>query len=186
MNTTMSTRATTERTFRINGFGLAAAFAERYCSGTRQMIHLRCESQLVLVDPGFGELGWCSPAMGAVGSVDLLVDSPVLEKHLCLEQSLEELTVQVLVAQAAVEALDPGILLRGTGIDEDGVGLVESTPVFAGCSSQPVGAENAIQGPHAASLYSWMRSPSLSVLRSRDGSGSPIVTGIDSSVRGAR
>ncbi len=57
MNTTMSTRATTERTFRINGFGLAAVFAERYCSGTRQMIHLRCESQLVLVDPGFGELG---------------------------------------------------------------------------------------------------------------------------------
>jgi hypothetical protein len=27
-----------------------------------------------------------------------------------------------------------------------------------------VGAENAIQGPHAASSYSWMRPPSLSVL----------------------
>ena len=37
-----------------------------------------------------------------------------------------------------------------------------------------VGAENVIQGPNAASSYSWTRPPSLSVLRSRARSGSPI------------
>jgi hypothetical protein len=40
-----------------------------------------------------------------------------------------------------------------------------------------VGAENVIRSPQAASLYSWMTPPSLSVLRSRARSGLPIEAG---------
>jgi len=49
----------------------------------------------------------------------------------------------------------------------------------------PVGAENAIQGPHAASSYSWRRPPSLSVLRNRAGSGVPVGGAFVPSVREA-
>jgi hypothetical protein len=52
-------------------------------------------------------------------------------------------------------------------------------------SFDPVGAENVIRGSHAASLYSWMRPPSLSVLRNRAKSGLPVGRGFVSSVRGA-
>jgi len=62
------------------------------------MIHSLCERQLLLVEPGFDELDRGEPAVCAVWPVDVVVDSPVLEKDPGLEQGLEELTVQVLVA----------------------------------------------------------------------------------------
>ena len=64
----------------------------------------------MLVEPGLHELDRREPAMGAVRPVHVVVDPPVLEEDLSLEQGLEELAVQVLVPQPAVEALDPGVL----------------------------------------------------------------------------
>jgi hypothetical protein len=45
----------------------------------------------------------------------VVVDPPVPCQHLGLEKSVEELTVQVLVAHATVERLDPSVLPRLTG-----------------------------------------------------------------------
>jgi len=56
-----------------------------------------------LVEPSLDELDRGQPAMRAVGSVHVVVDPPVLDEDLCLEQGLELLAVQELVAQPAVE-----------------------------------------------------------------------------------
>jgi hypothetical protein len=66
--------------------------------------------------------------MGAVGSVLVVVDPPVLDEHLGLEEAVEVSAVEQLVAQAAVERLDPGVLPRGAGVDEHGADIVEPTP----------------------------------------------------------
>jgi hypothetical protein len=63
----------------------------------------------------------------AMRPVDVVVDSPVLQEDLGFEQGVEALAVQGLVAETAVERLDPAVLPRSPGIDEDGVG--EPAPV---------------------------------------------------------
>lgn len=55
-----------------------------------------------------------------MSSVEVVVDAPVLEEHLSLEQAVEELTVQELVAQPSVERLDPGVLQWRSWVDENG------------------------------------------------------------------
>ena len=55
-------------------------------SGTRLMIHSLCEQELLLVEPSLDELDWGEPVMSAVRSVQVVVDPPVLEEDLCLEQ----------------------------------------------------------------------------------------------------
>ncbi len=68
------------------------------------------------MEPGFDELDWGEPAVRAVRPVDVVVDAPVLEEDLGLEQRVEALSVQVLVTQAAVERFDPGVLPRAAGM----------------------------------------------------------------------
>jgi hypothetical protein len=53
---------------------------------------------LVSGDPGLSELGRCELAVGAVGSVDVVVDAPVLDDHLGLEEAVEDPAVEQLVA----------------------------------------------------------------------------------------
>jgi hypothetical protein len=48
-------------------------------------------------------------------TVQVVVDSPVLDQHLGFKQGIEAMAVEELVAQAAVERLDPGVLPRLTG-----------------------------------------------------------------------
>ena len=50
-----------------------------------------------------------------MGSVLVVVDPPGFEEDLGLEQGLEDLDVQELVAEPPVEGLDPGVLPRLTG-----------------------------------------------------------------------
>jgi hypothetical protein len=58
-----------------------------------------------LVDgPLGGELGWAELAVGGVGSVDVVVDPPVLDDHAGFEEAVELPQVEQLVAEAAVEA----------------------------------------------------------------------------------
>ncbi len=70
--------------------------------------------------------------MGAVGSMHVVVDSPVLDEHLGFEEAVELPAVEQLVSQPAVERLDPGVLPGGTGVDEHGGDIVEATPVGHG------------------------------------------------------
>ena len=74
------------------------------------MVQRLCECWLVSGDPFLGELVGCEVAVGAVRSVRVVVDAPVLDEDLGFEQVVELLAVEVLVAEAAVERLDPGVL----------------------------------------------------------------------------
>ncbi len=74
------------------------------------MVQLLCGLGLVVGGPGSGELGWGEVAVGGVGSVDVVVDAPVPDDRAGLEQAVELPEVQQLVAELAVEALDPGVL----------------------------------------------------------------------------
>jgi hypothetical protein len=69
---------------------------------------------LVSGGPGRGELGGGEVAVGAVGSVLVVVDPPVFDEHLGLEEAVELPAVEELVAEPAVERLDPVVLPRGT------------------------------------------------------------------------
>ena len=70
----------------------------RAVRGSRLLIHPLCECELLFVQPGLDELDWGEPAMCAVGPVHVVVDPPVLEEDLGLEQGVEALAVEVLVA----------------------------------------------------------------------------------------
>ena len=81
---------------------------------------------LGLVDgPGGGELSGAEITVCRVGSVDVVVDPPVLDDHSGLEQAVPLAAVEQLVAEAAVEALDPSVLPRRARVDEH----PESQPV---------------------------------------------------------
>jgi len=54
------------------------------------------------------ELGRRHSPVSSMRTIDIVVDSPVLDDDLGFEQALEQLAVQELVAGAAVERLDPG------------------------------------------------------------------------------
>ena len=68
--------------------------------------------------PVVGELGGGEPVVGGVWSVDVVVDAVVLGEDLGFEERVELPAVEELVAYAAVERLDPGVLPRRPGVDE--------------------------------------------------------------------
>ena len=70
------------------------------------MVQALCECWLVSGGPGLGELAGRELAVGAVGSVHVVVDSPVLDEHLGFEQAVEAPAVEQLVSQPAVERLE--------------------------------------------------------------------------------
>ncbi len=72
------------------------------------MVQSLCGLGLVDGGPVGGELGWAEFAVGGVGSVDVVVDPPVLDDHPGLEEAVELPQVEQLVTEATVEALDPG------------------------------------------------------------------------------
>jgi hypothetical protein len=96
----------------------------------RLLIHPPCGCELLSVRPGLDELDRGDPLVRTVRPIDVLVDPlVVLEEDLGLEHGVEALAVQELVAWAAVEVLDQGVLPRAARVDEHGVGAVETTPV---------------------------------------------------------
>ncbi len=60
--------------------------------------------------PGGAYLDRCETAQCTVGSVGVVLDPPCFDNDLGFEQRAELLDVQQLVADAAVEALDVGVL----------------------------------------------------------------------------
>ncbi len=56
--------------------------------------------------------------MGGVGSVGVVVEPPVFDDHAGFEQGVEAPGVEELVAESAVEGLDPGVLPWAAGVDE--------------------------------------------------------------------
>ena len=86
--------------------------------------------------PGSGELVGGEVAVGAVGSVLVVVDAPVLDEHLGFEEVVEPPAVEELVAEPAVERLDPGVLPWGAGVDEDRADPVEAAPVGHGVGDE--------------------------------------------------
>ena len=63
------------------------------------------------------------------GACHVVVDPPVLGEDLGLEEDVELLAVEVLVAHPAVEALDPGVLPGCPGSMKTVPGVVEAAPV---------------------------------------------------------
>lgn len=58
------------------------------------------------------ELGWCEPVEARMWPVGVVVDSPVFDDPSCLVEVGEEMLVEALVSQAAVEAFDKSVLQR--------------------------------------------------------------------------
>jgi hypothetical protein len=71
---------------------------EAMLSGPRLLSHSLCECELLSVKPGLDELDRAEPAVRAMRPVDVVVDAPVRQEHLGLEQGVEALAVEVLVA----------------------------------------------------------------------------------------
>ena len=65
---------------------------------------------MVLLLPARGETCRCLPTKAAVSPLVIVFVSPVTEKYLGLEEAVELLAVQELVAQSSVERLDLGVL----------------------------------------------------------------------------
>jgi hypothetical protein len=66
--------------------------------GPRLVVQRLCEHWLVLVGPGSGVLAGGEVAVGAVGSVDVVVDPPVFDDHFGFEETVETPAVEELVA----------------------------------------------------------------------------------------
>ncbi len=75
------------------------------------------QRQAPLRGEGSGELGWGLPGEAGVGSFGVIVRAPGGESDAGMMQGREQGLVQQLIAQAAVEALDKGILGRLSGGD---------------------------------------------------------------------
>ena len=60
--------------------------------------------------PGLGVVDWGQVAEGAVGSEGVVLDPPVLDQHLGLEEGGERLDGEQFVAESAAEALHIGVL----------------------------------------------------------------------------
>src|SRR6185312_12344642 len=58
------------------------------------------------------ELSWCEPVEARVRSVGVVVDPPCFDDLPCFVEIAEQVLVEALVAQPAVEALDEAILHR--------------------------------------------------------------------------
>ena len=74
------------------------------------MVQVLCGLGLVDGGPVGGELGWGEIPVGGMGSVDVVVDPPVLDDDSGFEEAVELPQVLQFVAETAVEGLDPGVL----------------------------------------------------------------------------
>ena len=72
--------------------------------GSRLVLHPLCECELLSVKAGIDELDRGEPAVRAVRPVDVVVDPPVIEGDLGLEQRVEALPIQELVGWFCVAA----------------------------------------------------------------------------------
>jgi len=63
-------------------------------------------------DPFSGEISRAEIAVGGVGSVDVVADAPVLNDHPGFEKAVPLAAVEQFVAEATIEAFDPGVLPR--------------------------------------------------------------------------
>jgi len=61
------------------------------------VVQLLCGFWLVVDGPGVGELGWGEVAVGRVGTMVVVVDTPVLDDHACFEEAVELPAVEQLV-----------------------------------------------------------------------------------------
>src|SRR3974390_2368688 len=96
------------------------------------MVQCLCGHWLVSVGPGSGELAGREVSVGRVWSVDVVVDAPVLDEYLGLEQGVEAPGVEQFVTQTAVEGFDPGVLPGRARVDEERADAVEAAPVGDG------------------------------------------------------
>ena len=62
------------------------------------MVQSLCEYWLVSGGPDLGELGGCEIAVSGLGPLGVVVDAPVLDEDLGLEEAVEVPAVQELVA----------------------------------------------------------------------------------------
>ena len=56
------------------------------------------------------ELSWCEPVEARVRSVGVVVDPPFFDNLACLAEVREQVLVEALVTQSAVEAFDKSIV----------------------------------------------------------------------------
>ena len=91
---------------------------------------------MLLSLPALGVGSRREPAQAAVRALRVVLDPPVLDQHLRLEQAVELLDGQELVAQPAVERLDEWVFPRRTGFDVAAARTAEPAPV-----AQRVGRE---------------------------------------------
>ena len=90
-------------------------------------------------------------------ALEIVFTPPVGQHHLELEQGVELLAVQELVAEPTVEVLDPGVLPRWTRVDEHCLGTGEPVPV-----DQDIGDELGL-----ASKQTYTGTPRLEARRSK-------------------
>lgn len=76
-----------------------------------------------------GVLGGCESIECLVGSVVVVLDSPVFDHDSGFSEADEVLDVKALVPQSTVERLDERVLPGGPGFDVGGVGAPDPTPV---------------------------------------------------------
>ena len=70
------------------------------------MVQLLCELGLVSVGPCSGKLVGAEPAVRTVWTVQVVVDSPVLDEHLGFEEGIEAVAVEEFITKPSVERLD--------------------------------------------------------------------------------
>ena len=89
--------------------------------------------------------------MGGVGTVLVVVDAPVSDEDLGFEEAVELPEVEQLVAEPAVERLDPGVLPPGARVDEHARGAFGCAPLSDRTDQMPYGgirdSGNTKEGP---------------------------------------
>jgi hypothetical protein len=83
----------------------------------------------VLPGPGLGELVGGESSQGRVGTVGVVLDSPVLDNDVGLAEVGEVFDVEQLVTDPAVEGLDEGVLPGRAGLDVGTGGAREPAPL---------------------------------------------------------
>ena len=79
--------------------------------------------------PGQGKFSGSEIAVGEVGTVLVVVDAPVADEDVSFEEAVELPRVEQLVAEPAVERLDPGVLPRRSRVDGHARGAVAPAPL---------------------------------------------------------
>jgi hypothetical protein len=89
-------------------------------------------------------------AQRTVGSMGVVVESPPFDQDLCLKQGVEDLAVQELISELAVERLDVAVFPGRARLDEEGVDADASKPFTHRCRREFRAVVGADVGGHAA------------------------------------